>query len=85
MSGRCHRCNEEGERSTVETFGGVVTLMATRSYYDEDGAHHYHDPNGHASEFRCSRGHTWTEGRGHPCPSCDFGHGEPTVRYHDAP
>lgn len=54
---KCEKCVAEGKRSTVTDHGGMTTCMGTHSFYDEDGAHHFHDPNGHTRTYECSNGH----------------------------
>lgn len=67
---KCSQCVEDGEKSTVTSLGGSVTLLGWSPYYDEDGKHHAHDPNKHTSAYRCSRSHAWVERRLAPCPTC---------------
>lgn len=54
---KCPVCVERGEKSTLHVSGGLTTLLAPYSYYDEDGEHHYHDRNTSSSEWSCSNGH----------------------------
>lgn len=59
----CSTCAAGGERSVVhDPGGGWATAMIVHEYYDEDGRHHYHDPNTMSVTYSCSRGHRWTEG-----------------------
>lgn len=58
---KCSTCIEEGKRSQVSSLGGTRTLMHAHSFYDEDGEHHYHDPNTETANYRCSEGHEWQE------------------------
>jgi len=64
----CPECQKLGQTSTVRVDGmGITTLMCAHSFYDEQGRHHYHDPNMTTWQFRCSKGHTWQETDG-PAP-----------------
>ena len=73
---RCPQCVAEGEKSTLHMAGGgVVTDMVVHQFYDEEGKHHYHDPNGMAESGRCSRGHNLVRIHSTECraPGCSFG------------
>jgi hypothetical protein len=60
---KCPVCESKGERSQVDHLGTFSTLMDGRAYYDEDGVYHYDDPNTYTTQFRCSRGHRFSEER----------------------
>lgn len=55
--GICPECKKAKQKSTVVCLGGTSTLMATQSYYDEEGNFHYHNPNITTMQYECSRGH----------------------------
>ena len=60
---KCPECVAEGERSQVDCLRGSTTLMAWRSYYDEDGNYHSDNPNKVTTQYKCTRGHLWSETR----------------------
>lgn len=60
FNGRCPVCVSEGKRSEVYEGMSSGTLLATHSYYDADGKHHYVDPNIVTTRYSCSRGHRFT-------------------------
>lgn len=70
---KCQWCVEKGERSTLTPLGYAVTAMPTRSFYDEDGNYHFHDPN-HASGglYECSLGHRFWAATSGSCRSCSY-------------
>jgi len=68
----CPGCVEEGLKSTVSHETRAHYLMAWRPYWDEEGDYHVHDPNSHASWFRCSNGHVWPIPNLCPAEDCDF-------------
>lgn len=72
---KCPECEKEGQRSTVFSGGGTVTLMSYTPFWDEDGVYHVHDPNTHGTNLSCSRGHKWSLRRLAPCgaPGCNYG------------
>lgn len=67
---KCQTCQADGEQSFVRVGSSATTAMGTDVFYDEDGRFHCHDPNTTATEFWCSRGHSWTESRQHRCLTC---------------
>ena len=69
---RCPECIKEDKRSRVYIGGSTTTLMSTNSFYDENGDGHLHDPNTTLTEYRCNRGHHWTENEKYIC-WCGFG------------
>jgi hypothetical protein len=72
---KCAECVKEGERSTVNDLGGMVTCGYYQPFYDEEGEYHRHDSNLRTNTFRCSRGHLWSTSTVAPCPNlnCDWG------------
>ena len=60
---KCPQCVIENEKSCVYPGYSTKTLMATHCYYDEDGKFIYYDPNITTTEYKCSRGHEWTENK----------------------
>lgn len=55
----CKECQTQGLKSLVYINPGATTLSCPRSYYDEDGNYHLHDPNSTIYYLRCSKGHEW--------------------------
>jgi hypothetical protein len=64
---KCPTCQMEGERSKVYPGGSRQTLAYSPPMYDEDGKLHIHNPNTVATNYTCSRGHTWTGTAGGSC------------------
>jgi hypothetical protein len=58
---KCPECVKAGQRSEVYDLGSSTTLMGVHAYYDENGQHHYHDPNKTTTGYRCSKGHEWSD------------------------
>ena len=71
-NGKCPVCQLEGRLSTVTVGSSHTTLAYSPPFYDEQGRLHYHDPNGHTTYYRCSRGHDFYEVRITPCPWGDY-------------
>lgn len=63
---KCQWCVDEGERSTIEPEGYVVTDLGWSPHYDEDGVYHVHDPNHRSGGHRFFAG---TSG----CAACGWG------------
>jgi len=61
---KCPACRAAGLKSTTTVGCTMTTLMATHSYYDEDGNYHFDDPNISTTSYSCSRGHSWSEADG---------------------
>lgn len=59
----CPQCVMEHKKSTVTVGSSMVTAVYCGSgYYDEDGYFHAPEPcNTATTEYRCSRGHTFTK------------------------
>jgi hypothetical protein len=57
---KCPFCVEAGQISKVVPGIKMTTSMMGRSYYDEEGEYHSHDPNWHTTSYRCSNGHAWS-------------------------
>jgi hypothetical protein len=72
---KCPECVKSGQRSKFYTDGmGYSTAMGgSQSYYDEDGAEHYHDVNTHSSSWWCSNGHRFDRSGCPECSGCDYG------------
>ena len=72
---KCEKCVEAGQKSRVNSHGGMSTLMGYSPYYDEDGVYHRHDGNRKTNHYSCSNGHHWVEVGTKACPAegCDFG------------
>lgn len=78
----CNKCLEEGETSIITPSGSTSTLMYSDPYYDTEGLYHYHDPNTHSSNYRCSRGHKFFINLTRGCENCDYGNKQ-EVKYYD--
>jgi len=70
----CPKCKELNQKSTITGGSGYSTAMGWQPYYDEEGRHHNHDPNGRTSHYSCSQGHDIIVSWSNKCPYCDFGH-----------
>jgi len=55
----CAQCKKEGLSSTIQRGMSTRTVMGTHEYWDEDGKHHYNDPNYTTTGWICSQGHEW--------------------------
>lgn len=42
-------------------------MMYCPPFFDEDGMEHDHDRNVTTADYQCSRGHKFTQSRGHRC------------------
>ena len=73
----CATCKAEGQTSTVIGTGvSTTTAMYYQPFYDERGVYHSHDHNVISIDYRCSRGHRWTETAPLPrCPGCAWPEG----------
>ncbi len=69
---KCRECTKEDHQSRVIVGPTYTQLMAIQEHYDEDGVYHIHDLNERTTEYRCSRGHVWSEKSTHQCPNCDW-------------
>lgn len=81
----CPVCQENGEKSTIQSLGSSSTLMGYVGRYDEEGNFHRHDRNRITSGYKCSNGHIFEIIKnGSACPSypehCDFDGGEEKIR-----
>lgn len=63
FDGRCPVCLAQGKKSTVTVGSSTGTLMASPTYYDENGVYHNDDPNTYTTEYSCSSGHHFSVGR----------------------
>lgn len=68
----CAECKNSGQRSRVNDYGTIGTLLAYHAYYDEDGRYHSHNPNRLTKSYRCSKGHTWKVSTYNTCPQEDY-------------
>ena len=82
---KCEECVKAGEKSRVNSHGGMSTLMGYTPYYDEDGVYHNHDGNRKTNHYSCSNGHQWVEVGKNACPAkgCDFG-GDFEIKWYPA-
>lgn len=59
---KCKECVASGQKSRVYGGGaGRMTCVGFTPYYDEDGKHHFHNPNVFTTGYHCSKGHSWVE------------------------
>ena len=73
----CPECKKIGEKSQlVKIFYGNGAAGNVNSFFDEDGASHYHDPNPSIAVLRCSSGHEITHVSYHVCHTCRKAEGE---------
>lgn len=56
----CNKCQQGGKESKVFEGSETVTLVGGGDFYDEQGKHHFHDPNCHVSHHSCSNGHNFS-------------------------
>jgi hypothetical protein len=66
----CETCKSLGLNSTISVGPIFTTLMASYSFYDENGEYHHHDPNKIITSLRCSNGHSFETSKTTPCPTC---------------
>ena len=59
--GKCPVCKEQGLKSRVYERGCSSTLMATHTWYDEEGRFHYENPNRTICNYTCSNGHHFSQ------------------------
>lgn len=55
----CPFCKRDGKKSKVFPGGSSQTLMMYTEFYDEEGNHHFHNPNWTTTNYSCSNGHHW--------------------------
>ena len=78
---KCPVCEREGLKSTIS--GGdycTTTSMGWRSYWDEDGKYHNHDPNWRSQVLHCSNGHSLFRRWKDRCLNCDYGKDSETMK-----
>jgi len=64
----CDQCKAENKKSTITPASyAAITAMCHIQYWDEDGKHHYHDPNIRTQSFSCSNGHDWKQNTYNRC------------------
>jgi hypothetical protein len=68
----CEECKKENQKSIIEVGLTATTAMYCAPFYDEEGVLHQHDRNVRTTEYSCSRGHRWKEGRIAKCPACGW-------------
>lgn len=73
---KCQECEAAGKASKVSIRNLPVTDRAWRSFYDEDGRLHRHNPNYHSQRLTCSNGHSWAVRFSNFCPTCGELRGE---------
>jgi hypothetical protein len=72
---RCPTCGQVGQQVREEADGQVFTstystaasLPASRSFVDEHGERHWHDPGSSHGQVICTEGHTWKACFYHKC------------------
>jgi len=75
----CPVCEENEKSSTVSIINFSYENLIIKTYYDENGELHTHDPNIYVTKYRCSNNHIFTiSGKSH-CDMCDFGKNTRTV------
>lgn len=79
FDGRCPFCVHEAVSSRLLDTGSMRTAMGFRTYYDETGQLHAHDPNKTRRGFECSNGHLFVMTMIKPCPNCDYGKDTTTI------
>ncbi len=57
----CPHCQAAGQRSVVDIVRCTQGKDPKRTFWDEDGVEHHHNPNVSVTEYRCSNGHTFAE------------------------
>jgi len=57
----CPVCKEHGLKSRVYEVGCMSTLLATHTWYDEEGRFHYENPNRTTCNYTCSNGHHFSQ------------------------
>lgn len=61
----CQTCQEAGGTSCcrVSRSGSFANMVyaPVRTYYDEEGRYHSHDPEEYTDSYVCSKGHGWTK------------------------
>ena len=58
---KCPECEKENKKSFVYIGYATSTCMCINQFYDEEGKHHYHNPNITTQHYTCSNEHAWTE------------------------
>lgn len=76
---KCPECIKQGLRSRVKPdltpkIRHAVYIIV-KTYWDEDGVYHSHDPEITTTHYLCSNGHEFSKTRQNPCgaPGCDYG------------
>lgn len=71
---KCPHCEKNGQKSSVEFVRNTTTMLAVRSFHDEEERQHYHNPNVSHKIYQCSNGHPITTDENVPCPvaECDW-------------
>ena len=75
ITNRCPQCVREGLKSKFVVEGSeLVTDKLKERYYDEEGEHHFHDPNLKVGEWSCSNNHTGTYNKFYLCcvRNCEY-------------
>lgn len=67
---KCPFCVEEGLKSILYPNGSSETLMGWKSYYDEEGLYHSHNPNITTTNYSCSNGHNYNIEIKYGCYNC---------------
>lgn len=83
---KCPFCEKEDKKSELESHGSSTTALGGyRTYYDEDGNYHHHDPNTILTTYTCSQGHKFGVRKARRCPNpdCDFGNEDPLIINYD--
>lgn len=60
---KCPKCMKNGKKSRVYLGGTTIAAVYYPLYYDEDGNLKSSGVAPSKTEYTCSRGHKWTEGK----------------------
>lgn len=63
----CKSCWAGGQLSKVFVQFYQAPLGEGTCYYDEDGRYHVHDGKEHKTQYKCTRGHEWTDTESTAC------------------
>jgi len=63
----CPVCVKQNKKSKVYSYGVRKTLMGYRTYHDEEGVYHDHNPNKHSELLICTEKHEFERKYYKPC------------------
>lgn len=67
----CPECARDGEHSTVREHTGI-SMRPIRTFTDDDGLVHVHEPDRVQTRYQCSRGHQFMLEEAVACPACGW-------------